>query len=119
MLRRVLLTLYGNDIAPRFDLATEVMIVTFGPQGGREEEKTVVLPRPSAEALCHMIVTEGIHVVVCGGIEEEYLKYLAWKKISVLHSVLGPSETVLARYEQGRLRSGDILFSKRKMSDGQ
>ncbi len=114
-MKKILLALNGNDIAPRFDLAPEVLIVSFGRDGASEEAKTVVLPRPSAEMLCHVASTENINTVVCGGIEEEYLQYLGWKKIDVIHSVLGSSETALKRLREGNLKSGDILFEK---SDG-
>ncbi|MFZ2446145.1 MAG: NifB/NifX family molybdenum-iron cluster-binding protein [Syntrophobacteraceae bacterium] len=113
-MKKVLLALDGNDIAPRFDLAPEVLILSVGPDSKSAEEKTVVLPRPSAEILCHIATAENIETVICGGIEEEYLQYLGWKKIEVLHSVIGPAETALTRYLAGDLKSGDILFERRK-----
>lgn len=112
MARKVLITLYGNEVAPRFDLATEVLIATLGPDGRVEEEKTVVLPQASAENLCHMVLTEEIQAVICGAIEEEYHQYLTWKRVNVFDSVMGSLEAVLERLEEGTLRSGDILFGK-------
>lgn len=112
-MKKVLLTLYGNDIAPRFDLAPEVQVVTFDPDG-TEVVKTVVLPRPSAETICQVATVENINVIICGGIEEEYLQYLKWKKIDVIHSVIGPAEAVLPRFRRGSLKSGDILIEQRK-----
>lgn len=102
--------MYGNDVAPRFDLATEVLIVSIGADDVVEDERTVVLPHASAEDLCHLILTENIGVVICGGIEEEYYRYLKWKKVTVLDSVMGPFDRVLERFEEGRLREGNILF---------
>lgn len=113
-MKKVLLTLDGNNIAPRFDLAPEVMIVTLDQEGGIEETKTVVLPRPSSEMLCHVAISENVHLAVCGGIEEEYLRYLDWKKIEVIHSVIGPAEIAVERVRKGNLRSGNILFEKQK-----
>ena len=110
----MLIALYGNDVAPRFDLATEVLIVTMEPAGEVIDEKTLVLPQASAEKLCHMILTEDIKVVVCGGIEEEYYQYLTWKKVDVLDSVIGPSEAVMASFKAGTLKSGSILFERRR-----
>ncbi len=113
-MKKVLLALDGNDIAPRFDLAPEVLIVSFGRDGAPEEEKSVVLPRASAEMLCHVATSENVDTVVCGGIEEEYLQYLGWKKIDVIHSVMGSSETAIMHLRDGTLKSGDILFENRK-----
>lgn len=110
---KVLITLFGNDVSPRFDLATEVLIVLFGADGQVEEEKTLVLPHPSAEKLCHMILTEEVQSVICGAIEEEYYQYLTWKRINVIDSVMGNYERALERFRGGELKPGDILFDRR------
>ena len=108
MVNKVLVCLFGNDVAPRFDLATEVVISSMG-RDGRVEQKTLVLPQASAEQLCHMILTEDIRFVICGGIEEEYYQYLTWKRVTVLDSVIGPCDLVLERFRQGTLKAGNIL----------
>jgi predicted Fe-Mo cluster-binding NifX family protein len=113
-MKKILLALYGNDIAPRFDLAPEVLVVSLDDTGESREKKNVVLPRPSAEMLCHVAAAENIDTVICGGIEDEFLQYLGWKKVDVIHSVIGSAESVLKRYQEGVLRSGDILFDNRK-----
>lgn len=104
MASKILITLYENDVAPRFDLATEVLIVS-----GDGEERMVVLPRASADQLCHLVITEGIPVVICGGIEESYYQYLTWKRVRVLDSVIGSYPAVLKRFHAGLLEAGDIL----------
>lgn len=115
MHKRVLITLYGEYVAPRFDLATEVLIATLGPGGKVEEEKTMVLPESSAEKLCHMIITEDIQAVVCGGIEEEYYDYLRWKRIDVMDSVIGRAARALELYGRGELRPGAIFWERSRV----
>jgi len=110
---RVLLALEGNDIAPRFDLAPEVLVLSSGEDGQPGESKDLVLARPSAETLCHVVAAENIETVVCGGIEDEYLQYLEWKKVRVIHSVIGNAESVLEHLRDGTLKSGDILLKRR------
>ena len=63
---KVLITLYGNDISPRFDLTSEVVIVKLDRKKGEHEQKVVVLPQSSSEQLCNMVVKEGIQTVICG-----------------------------------------------------
>ncbi len=109
MKQKVLIPLYGEEVAPRFDLATEVLIVSLSESGNRRETQTVVLPHASAEDLCQLVLTEKIDVVICGGIEEPYYQYLFWKKVNVLDSVIGPWAAVMARYGEGRLAPGDIV----------
>ena len=103
MHKKVLICLYGNDVAPRFDLTTEVFIASIGPDNRIEDEKSVVLPRASAEELCHMILTADIQTVICGGIEEEYYQYLTWKRITCIRLRLsGPAIGCSKRSQRAR-----------------
>jgi len=110
---KILIPLYGNDVAPRFDLATEALITLGDGSPEKGKEKIIVLTQSSAEKLCHLILTEEIETVICSGIEDEYYQYLTWKKIRVLDSVIGPWELVLRRFYEGQLQAGDIVFGKR------
>lgn len=106
--QKILIVLHEDDVAPRFDLALGVSIATIATGGQVLEEKTLVMPQASAEDLCRLILTERVDVVVCGGIEQEYYDYLAWKHIMVLDSVIGAKEWAMRRHIQGRLHAGDI-----------
>lgn len=107
---KVLICLHGNEVSPRFDLTREVLIAVIDMDAVIREEKEVVLPQASVEMLCHMILTESIQIVICGGIEEEYYQYLKWKNVKVLDSVIGESRIVLQQLAIGRLKSGDIIL---------
>ena len=72
MSETILITIWRDQVAPRFDLTSEVLIASLDPRGGLADTKTVVLPTVSSEDLCHMILTEAITTVICGGIEERY-----------------------------------------------
>jgi len=110
LLKKVLIPLYGDDVAPRFDLAPEVLIALLDEEGRVTDERTIVLPKASAEALCRLILDEKVETVVCGGIEDEYYQYLTWKKVRVLDSVIGDYGAVLRRLGEGSLREGDVLM---------
>jgi predicted Fe-Mo cluster-binding NifX family protein len=101
--------LYEEEVAPRFDLATEILLAECGDDGRIKKEKVLILPGPSAEKMCHMIITEGIDAVVCGGIEEEFYDYLTWKRIQVIDDIIGPGRAVLKRFARGGLTRGDIV----------
>jgi predicted Fe-Mo cluster-binding NifX family protein len=111
---KILIPLSGDDVAPRFDLAQEAFVATISRDGAVVEDKTIILPHASAEALCNVILTEKIDTVVCCGIEEEYYEYLKWKKVRVIDSVVGPYARVLERVRQGALADGDILLTARE-----
>lgn len=108
---RALIPLLGDDVAPRFDLAPEALIVAIGPTGPARVEKSIVLPQASAEALCGLIMSEKVDLVVCCGIEEEYYQYLSWKKIKVIDSVMGSYSRVLERLSEGTLANGENLVN--------
>lgn len=109
MAQTILIPLLDNDVAPRFDLATEVLIVSSGGRTASPQRRIVVLPQASAEQVCQLATTEGVDLVVCGGIEETYHQYLVWKRIQVIDSVIGPSRLALERLAEGTLKSGTIL----------
>ena len=110
MSSKVLIPLYGNDVAPRFDLATEVLIGVRDENRPKGEEKIMVLSQPSSEQLCQLVLNEGMDAVICNGIEEEHYQVLVWKRVSVYDAVIGPWGKVLRRFYAGTLNSGDNLY---------
>ncbi len=107
---KVLIPLHDDDVAPRFDLATEVWVGMLGEDGEWHDERTLVLPQASAENMCNLILHEAVGTVICGGIEEEFYQYLRWKRVVVFDSVLGPCPKAAAALARGELKPGDILF---------
>lgn len=112
MAEKVLIPLHGDDVAPRFDLATEALIVSVGGRGEIMEERTIVLPHASSDDLCNLIFSEGVGTVICGGIEEEYFQYLTWKKVSVIDAVIGSYQRALELFREDGLRPGLILWDR-------
>ena len=109
MSKKILIPLYESDVAPRFDLATEALIVTGIGKTESGDKRMVVLPRASADQLCHLVITEGVQTVICSGIEDDYYQYLIWKRVEVIDSVIGSSEKALKRFVEGTLKPGEIL----------
>ncbi|MBS3757487.1 MAG: hypothetical protein KGY61_02380 [Desulfobacterales bacterium] len=113
---KILIPVFGNDISPRFDLTAEAYIAAIDANGQYQDERIVVLPQISAEQLCHLILTENIDVVICGGIEDEYYQYLVWKRIQVYDSVIGPWHIAVSRFLDNSLHTGDILERQKESS---
>lgn len=107
-----LITLCRDEIAPRFDMTAEALVVPLDPPGTEagEEFQHLVLAHASNEELCDVITRSGVSVVVCGGIEEDYYHYLRWKRIDVICNVMGRFEDVLRELAAGRLGPGDCLY---------
>lgn len=112
MSTKILVTLYRNEVAPRFDLASEVLLVTVDATGHEVKRQELVLAHSSADDLCDLILDRDVSVVITGGMEEEHYHYLRWKRLTVLDGVAGLAEDALARHLAGQLESGDILFPR-------
>ena len=108
-MRKLLIPIQGDYVAPRFDLATEILIAHFHQGKLIEEPRTIIMERPSDEGLCQMIVEEHITDVICGGIEELHYNFLVWKKVEVMDGVIAPWQMVLAKMLSGKLRQGEII----------
>ncbi len=117
MSRKCLIPLYGDEVAPRFDLAGEVLIVVLDDEGTVREDRIIVVSQASAEELCHLILKEEIGTVICGGIEEEYYQYLKWKRVALLDAVIGPWKAALTAWTEGTLSSGRILYPRRNPNE--
>ncbi len=105
----LLVPLLGDVVAPRFDLATEVLIARARNGRLAGEPRIVILAGPSADALCSLVLEEGITDVVCGGIEDAHYQYLAWKKVRVVDRVIGGWEGVLRLFLADELRPGTVV----------
>ncbi|MBU0728750.1 MAG: hypothetical protein KKE17_09160 [Proteobacteria bacterium] len=105
---KILLTLLEDYIAPRFDLTTKV-IITEAQQGVPPTSRTILLPGPSSDELCSLILKENITLVVCGGIEERHYQYLCWKKIEIIDRVIGSADCVLHSLINGDLQPGKVV----------
>ncbi len=117
MINKILIPLYAEEVAPRFDLATEVRIIITSTNNVIEEERTIVLSQASAEKLCQLILMENIKTVICGAIEDEYYQFLKWKKVLVFESVSGLCSIAFEHYIANTLKSGVMLFTRQVEGD--
>ncbi len=113
-MRKLLIPIQGDYVAPRFDLATEILIVRFANHAQVGDPKTIIMERPSEETLCQMAVEENITDLVCGGIEELHYNFLTWKKVAVLDGVIGEWHTVVEKIIAGTLKQGEILINRER-----
>ena len=114
MIHKIIIPLYLEEVAPRFDLASEVFIATVSKDNTVENRKDMVLTRSSAEDLCHLILAENINTLICGAIENEYYQFLRWKKIIIFDAVSGTWADAFQHYLNGSLKTGD-MFCKREI----
>ncbi|GAB6037269.1 NifB/NifX family molybdenum-iron cluster-binding protein [Fundidesulfovibrio butyratiphilus] len=110
--KRVLIPLCKDEVAPRFDLAGQALLAVVDDEDGPVKTEEFLLPHPSADGLCDLVLLRGVDVVICGGIEEEYYHYLRWKRVEVIDNVAAKARQALDRFQRGTLKAGDILLTR-------
>ncbi len=119
---KVLITICRQEIAPRFDMTSEVLITSVTENITNLEEcklKHLILAHTSSKELCDIIISQDIAKVVCGGIEEDYFHYLRWKRIEVINNVMGQTDDVIKKLLLGELQAGNCLFERRLLNEQQ
>jgi len=106
---KILLTIESNEIAPRFDLASEILIARTEDEKIIGEPRIILIPGSSGEDICGLAIKENISLVICGGIEDTHFQYLKWKKIQVVDGVIGPYDQAIQYAMKNNLKPGMIL----------
>lgn len=109
-MRKLLIPIQGDVVAPRFDLATEILIAHFADGQLVGEPKIMIMERSSEESLCQMAVEENITDFVCGGIEEVHYNFLIWRKVRATDRVIGQWRTVMEKVIDGSLTRGEVVY---------
>ncbi len=108
--KKLLIPLFNDEVAPRFDIATDLLLVKIRSNGDYDE-RIIVLPQASAEDLCALATSDKTDTVICGGIDDEHYQYLIWKGIKVLDNVIGPIKKVIDAHKSGHLIAGANFYS--------
>ncbi|NDV19625.1 dinitrogenase iron-molybdenum cofactor biosynthesis protein [Pseudodesulfovibrio sp. JC047] len=112
-MEKILIPLIGNELAPRFDMALEVLIVSVTRETsamGKIDEKIVILDAPSSETMYRMVMSESVKTILCAGIEKEIYDFLRRKRLRVIDNVCGPVDPVLEAYLMGTLTEGQSYY---------
>ena len=106
---KILITILENEVAPRFDQSSEILITEIVGGKVAGEPRIILLPGTSGEDLCGVAFKENISLIICGGIEDAHFQYLKWKKIKVVDGVIGPYEEALNFAITSNLKPGVVL----------
>jgi len=106
---KILITIQKNEIAPRFDQTSEILVTEKTGDKITGEPRIILLPGSSGEEICGMAIKENISLIICGAIEDTHYQYLKWKKIKVINGVIGPFAEALEFAATNNLKPGVIL----------
>jgi len=107
---KILITIQDNNVAPRFDQSTEVIIAEHDGKHLTIAPRTLILPHKSAEDLSDLIIKEDVDCLICGGIEDNFHRFFVWKKITVYDGIIGSHTEALQMAVTGTLQPGLVLL---------
>jgi len=105
---RIAIPLFHSRVSPHFAYAQEILLATKGTEEDWAKEKIScghMAPLQKVGFLSH----KGVNVLICGGINGEFLHYLECQGVQVIAGVMGEAEEALSLYADGRLTPGMVL----------
>lgn len=111
-MRKILIPVQGDCVAPRFGLATEIIIAFVKNNELIEAPREIIMEKPSEEDLCNLIISENITEMVCGAIDETHYNFLVWKKVEVFDGVICDWKHAIERTIAGTIKSQGIYTQK-------
>jgi predicted Fe-Mo cluster-binding NifX family protein len=102
---RFALCLLQDRIAPRYDRAEKMLLVTSHSPDGLERE-IVPVRRMKPQEVCSMLLERNVDTLICGGVTAECRARLELSKVRILDNVIGSAEGVITVYLDGTLTSG-------------
>jgi predicted Fe-Mo cluster-binding NifX family protein len=109
----VAVPVYGNEVAPRFGEATE-LVVAQAYEGRIHSIRRVSLGTQGTEQIYSLVVSLRPHAVICGGIRRSLQRLLEREHIAVFWGVIGRAEDALNLYLAGRLRPDQFVRPGRR-----
>jgi predicted Fe-Mo cluster-binding NifX family protein len=102
---KIAVPLFGHRISPRFDSSPEMWIVTVNDGEVIEQEK-LSLTQFSLTQRFDQLAANGVHKIICGGIDGFCLAQLERNGIDVVKDVTGEADVALSLLLKKRLRAG-------------
>jgi predicted Fe-Mo cluster-binding NifX family protein len=102
---KVAIPIFENRISPRFDFSPEVWIVEV-EDGKLVNHEKISVAHLNLSQRMEKITSNGVHKIICGGIDGFSRDQLKNRGIDVVQDIIGEAEVVIDRFMRGRLQSG-------------
>lgn len=106
---KLAIPLFGKRISPRFDCATELLLITIENKEALKREKLLWRGLHAYERITELIKM-GVDMLICGAIDGFSHTLLAQKGIKVYSWVTGEAENAIELFLKGHLQPGMILM---------
>jgi len=109
----VAIPIYEDIVSPRFDIATELLIMT-SENSKIQSEKRISIQGFHPLQILKAIIEEKINVVLCGGVNGFCLRFLGCNGIDVIPGLVGEVEAIKDGYLKGGLQPGMVFWGLRR-----
>jgi predicted Fe-Mo cluster-binding NifX family protein len=99
----VAIPIYEDTVSPRFDLATELLIMTL-ENSKVQSEKRISIQGLYPLHILKTIIEEKINVVLCGAVNGFCLRFLGCNGIEVIPGLVGKIDAIKDGYLKGELQ---------------
>jgi predicted Fe-Mo cluster-binding NifX family protein len=104
MTRKIGIPLFGNRVSSRLDCSESILLVAID-DGTIIQRQEMRWTHASILERIHLLLEEGVAILICGGLTETCAHLLRDSNIEVIPWVRGEVEEVLVRFMQGTLRT--------------
>ena len=105
---KIAIAVFGSRISPRFDCAPTLLVVRIG-DGKEVSRKEFATEGWTSMERIQKFCQLGIHVLICGGIDQRSFRKIQSCGIKVFSWVTGEFEDGLSCYLQGKLASRNMM----------
>lgn len=109
---KIAIPLFGTRISPRFDFSPEIQIITV-EDGKVIRQENFHVAHLNLTQRFDQLASNGVNMMICGGIDGFCLNQLGNKGIEVIHNVAGEAEEALNLFIKGALRPGFYCNGKK------
>lgn len=105
---KIAIALFGTRISPRFDCAPTLLVVHVSAAGAGQRQEFATegwTPMERIQKICRL----GVHVLICGGIDQRSFRQIQSHGIKVFSWITGEFEDGLSCYLQGKLAPRNMM----------
>jgi predicted Fe-Mo cluster-binding NifX family protein len=102
MNRTLAIPIFGNRVSSRLDCSESILLVAVD-DGKIVQRYEMRWTKASITERIHLLVDEGVCILICGGLTDACVRLLRERSIEVIPWVRGEVEDVILRFIQGTL----------------
>ena len=113
MIRTLAIPIFGNRVSSRLDCSESILIVAID-DGKVIQRREMRWTKASIPERIHMLIDEGVCILICGGLTNTCAQLLRESSIEVIPWVRGEVEDIILRFLHGTLPTPESRENNRR-----